>query len=99
MKTAKQNNKELTGPCDPPAGYLFNEKSFNAFKKSAILYDLEQVITKAINAMKFAAFNYDGSKFENFDKSIIDSTGVSDTLYISVAELESLISKLNDIRK
>ena len=63
------------------------------------LREIEPILRKAIHAMMYAGWNYDGSKYENFDKSIVDSTGVSDSLYISVNEFELLLNQLKEQKK
>lgn len=53
---------------------------------------------KACNyAMEYAAFNYDGSKLENLEPGIIESTGVSESLLIEVRNNNSFIDELTQI--
>jgi hypothetical protein len=59
--------------------------------------DINEIIKRleACNsAMEYAAFNYDGSKLENLQLGIIESTGVSDSLLIEVRNNKILIEEL-----
>lgn len=46
MKTAKQNNAELTGNIEEYPPYLFNEKAFNEFKEAKKNYDAKNKMNK-----------------------------------------------------
>ncbi len=67
--------------------------------RQEVIEEIRETMIKAIGAMKYAGFNYDGSKYDNFDKSITDSTGVSDSLYISINEIENLLNQLKSPSK
>jgi len=67
-------------------------------ERAKVIEEIKPIIEKAINAMIYAGCNYDGSKYENFNKAIIDSTSPSDTLYISINEFETLLNSLKEIK-
>lgn len=55
-------------------------------KLMAAAPELLERLNDCIEALKYAAFNYDGRKLESLPDGIIESTGVSDTCLIAVRD-------------
>ena len=58
--------------------------------------DLLEALNECIAALKYAAFNDDGSKLENLPAGIMDSTGVSATCLIAVRNSLEAIKKATE---
>jgi hypothetical protein len=55
--------------------------------------DLLSALRQCIDALEYAAYNYDGAKLADLPPGIMESTGVSDTCLIAVRDAISVIHK------
>jgi hypothetical protein len=67
--------------------------------KQELKKELINRLEKCNSAMEYAAFNYDGSKLKDLRETIIESTGVSDTLLIEVRNNNQLMKDLQTIEE
>jgi len=61
--------------------------------RSTIDAELVRVLNDCIHSLEYAAYNIDGSKLQDLDPRVVESTGVSESCLISARNAKAALAK------